>query len=192
MNDFTSPLEELLSTLESSFLLQEDGEDGDDADSVAKEESQRESSPSATDEKSILLGNKLLVYISCCLAGRAYPMGDIPDHLIGKVKDDIFHFLVTPFKRSKRVGGGGRGGEEEEEEATYPYVRTFLLFDTREFLNVLTFAFEEPEFTLQRRQAIVDILLKGVFVTVFLARSLHWSLLTLSLQFFSLITISFP
>ena len=26
----------------------------------------------------IRLGNKLLVYISCCLAGRAYPYGDIP------------------------------------------------------------------------------------------------------------------
>ena len=25
----------------------------------------------------IKLGNKLLVYISCCLAGRAYPYGDI-------------------------------------------------------------------------------------------------------------------
>jgi vacuolar protein sorting-associated protein 8 len=39
-----------------------------------------------------------------------------------------------------------------------------LQFDTREFLNVLALAFEEPEFTselgLRQRQRIVDILLQ--------------------------------
>ena len=29
-------------------------------------------------EQQVKLGNKLLVYISCCLAGRAYPWGDVP------------------------------------------------------------------------------------------------------------------
>lgn len=147
MNDFTSPLEELLSTLEASLLRNDDDED---------------SSPSSAgmDEKSILLGNKLLVYISCCLAGRAYPMGDIAEHLIVKVKDDIYHFLVTPRHQGMRAQLTSSPSTADDED-TYPYIRTFLLFDTREFLNVLTFAFEEPEFTLQRRQAIVDILLKG-------------------------------
>lgn len=41
--------------------------------------------------------------------------------------------------------------------------RVLLQFDTREFLNVLALAFEEPEFTselgLRRRQLVVDILL---------------------------------
>lgn len=41
--------------------------------------------------------------------------------------------------------------------------RALLQFDTREFLNVLALAFEEPEFTselgLRQRQRIVDILL---------------------------------
>ena len=154
MNDFTSPLEELLSTLESA-LLRDVGDEGvEDAASASPAPS------GGIDEKSVLLGNKLLVYISCCLAGRAYPMGDIPEHLIGKVKDDIFHFLVTPRRASKR--GRSPVDEDDDDDADrYPYVRTFLLFDTREFLNVLTFAFEEPEFTLPRRQAIVDILLKG-------------------------------
>ena len=56
------------------------------------------------DEKFVLLGNKLLVYVSCCLAGRAYPMGDIPDELVPKVKDDIFHFLVTPNSKKNARG----------------------------------------------------------------------------------------
>lgn len=41
--------------------------------------------------------------------------------------------------------------------------RALLHFDTREFLNVLALAFEEPEFTselgLRQRQRVVDILL---------------------------------
>lgn len=44
--------------------------------------------------------------------------------------------------------------------------RVLLQFDTREFLNVLALAFEEPEFTselgLRRRQLVVDILLQLV------------------------------
>jgi hypothetical protein len=42
-------------------------------------------------------------------------------------------------------------------------LRAFLHFDTREFLNVLALAFEEPEFTselgLKQVQRLVDILL---------------------------------
>ena len=43
----------------------------------------------------IKLGNKLLVYISCCLAGRAYPYGDIPNDMIAKVKYDVYTCLTT-------------------------------------------------------------------------------------------------
>jgi len=46
----------------------------------------------------------------------------------------------------------------------YPYLRTLLHFDTREFLNVVALAFTEPEFTselgLTQRQRLVDILLQ--------------------------------
>jgi hypothetical protein len=43
------------------------------------------------------------------------------------------------------------------------FIRALLHFDTREFLNVLALAFEEPEFTselgLRQVQRLVDILL---------------------------------
>ncbi|GLH03603.1 Vacuolar protein sorting-associated protein 8 homolog [Gryllus bimaculatus] len=80
-------------------------------------------------DNQIALGNKLLVYISCCLAGRAYPVGDIPE-------DDV---------------------------QSHSSLKAFLHFDTREFLNVLALAFEEPEFMselgLRQVQRLVDILL---------------------------------
>ena len=41
--------------------------------------------------------------------------------------------------------------QANEEEHVYPYLRTLLHFDTREFLNVLALAFEEPEFASQGR-----------------------------------------
>ena len=38
----------------------------------------------------IRLGNKLLVYISCCLAGRAYPYGDID-------KEKVTYFIASHY-----------------------------------------------------------------------------------------------
>uniref|UniRef100_A0A8C6MPM6 Vacuolar protein sorting-associated protein 8 homolog n=1 Tax=Mus spicilegus TaxID=10103 RepID=A0A8C6MPM6_MUSSI len=104
-----------------------------------------------TDEQ-VVMGNKLLVYISCCLAGRAYPLGDIPEDLVPLVKNQVFEFLI----RLHSV-------EASSEEEVYPYVRTLLHFDTREFLNVLALTFEDfknDKQAVEYQQRIVDILLK--------------------------------
>lgn len=45
--------------------------------------------------KEVELGNKMLVYISCCLAGRGYPTGDVPKDNVQKVKHDIFSTLIS-------------------------------------------------------------------------------------------------
>ncbi|XP_006809857.1 vacuolar protein sorting-associated protein 8 homolog [Neolamprologus brichardi] len=80
---------------------------------------------SLTDEN-VVMGNKLLVYISCCLAGRAYPLGDIPEDLVVQVKNQVFDFLIRLHS-----------ADSSEEEDVFPFIRTLLHFDTREFLNVL-------------------------------------------------------
>uniref|UniRef100_A0A8C0MLZ7 Vacuolar protein sorting-associated protein 8 homolog n=1 Tax=Canis lupus familiaris TaxID=9615 RepID=A0A8C0MLZ7_CANLF len=104
-----------------------------------------------TDEQ-VVMGNKLLVYISCCLAGRAYPLGDIPEDLVPLVKNQVFEFLIRLHS-----------AEASPEEEIYPYVRTLLHFDTREFLNVLALTFEDfknDKQAVEYQQRIVDILLK--------------------------------
>ncbi|XP_071376066.1 vacuolar protein sorting-associated protein 8 homolog isoform X3 [Centroberyx affinis] len=104
-----------------------------------------------TDEQ-VVMGNKLLVYISCCLAGRAYPLGDIPEDLVAQVKNQVFEFLIRLHS-----------ADSEEEEEVFPFVRTLLHFDTREFLNVLALTFEDfknDKQALEYQQRIVDILLK--------------------------------
>uniref|UniRef100_A0A803TLQ9 Vacuolar protein sorting-associated protein 8 homolog n=1 Tax=Anolis carolinensis TaxID=28377 RepID=A0A803TLQ9_ANOCA len=105
----------------------------------------------AIDEQ-VIMGNKLLVYISCCLAGRAYPLGNISENLVPLVKNQVFEFLIRLHSAEAPV-----------EEEVYPYVRTLLHFDTREFLNVLALTFEDfknDKQAVEYQQRIVDILLK--------------------------------
>lgn len=129
MNDYISPMEKLFQAIGPHL---------------------REGKP-LTDEH-VVMGNKLLVYISCCLAGRAYPLGDIPEDLVPQVKNQVFEFLI----RLHSV-------EAAQGEEVYPYIRTLLHFDTREFLNVLALTFEDfknDKQALEYQQRIVDILLK--------------------------------
>uniref|UniRef100_A0A8C3N371 Uncharacterized protein n=1 Tax=Geospiza parvula TaxID=87175 RepID=A0A8C3N371_GEOPR len=89
---------------------------------------------------------------NCSLAGRAYPLGDIPEDLVPLVKNQVFEFLIRLHSAEGSV-----------DEEVYPYVRTLLHFDTREFLNVLALTFEDfknDKQAVEYQQRIVDILLK--------------------------------
>ncbi|KAI3362901.1 hypothetical protein L3Q82_011498, partial [Scortum barcoo] len=100
---------------------------------------------SLTDEE-VVMGNKLLVYI------RAYPLGDIPEDLVVQVKNQVFEFLIRLHS-----------ADLSEEEDVFPFIRTLLHFDTREFLNVLAMTFEDfknDKQALEYQQRIVDILLQ--------------------------------
>ena len=146
MLDFVTPAEELFAILIQAM------------DSSGFNESQHinngyESVTKRLTSSQIKLGNKLLVYISCCLAGRAYPYGDIANDQVKRVKTDVYACLTA--LHSKKAA---------EDELVYPYLRTLLTFDTQGLLNVLAIAFEEPEFKTESggclKQMCVDILLR--------------------------------
>ncbi|CAG7727060.1 unnamed protein product [Allacma fusca] len=130
MIDYITPLEELMTELQSAI-----------------------STGMQLSDTQVALGNKILVYTSCCLAGRAYPYGNIPPNLVEKVQSDVFQVITTLHTRNS-----------SENEQSYPYLKTFLKFDTREFLNVLSLSFEEPVFQTElgrrQKQRLVDILLQ--------------------------------
>ncbi|KAJ0005293.1 hypothetical protein NQD34_011507 [Periophthalmus magnuspinnatus] len=129
MNDYITPLEKLFSVIGPPLRT----------------------GRSLTDEE-VIMGNKVLVYISCCLAGRAYPLGDIPEDLVTQVKNQVFDFLIRLHS-----------ADSTEEEDLFPFIRTLLHFDTREFLNVLAMTFEDfknDKQALEYQQRIVDILLQ--------------------------------
>ncbi|XP_054917168.2 vacuolar protein sorting-associated protein 8 homolog isoform X2 [Dermacentor andersoni] len=129
LSDFTTPIQELMAVLWQAL----------------------NSGQQLTDSQ-VLLGNKLLVYISCCLAGRGYPHGELCADQVAAVKKDVLQCITSL-----------RGASTDDRE-TFPYLRTLLRFSTREFLNVLALAFEEPEFAtevgLAQKQRLVDILLQ--------------------------------
>lgn len=89
-------------------------------------------------DKEILLGNKILVYISCCLSGRFFSNFDLTEDRKEKIRKDTVACL-TKFKSESKEPGTNK-------TSIYPHLKTLLYFDTREFLNVLTIAFEEQDF----------------------------------------------
>lgn len=133
MRDYTTPLEELINVLKNTVQ-----------------------SRALLLDSDLSLGNKLLVYISCCLAGQAYPVGSIPEDLVQEVKREVFNCITAKSTT-----------DSFETELSYPRLRVLLHFDTQEFLNVLSMAFERNDFDndfnvpngVTRRQFLVDILL---------------------------------
>ncbi|KAL9958184.1 hypothetical protein ACROYT_G035162, partial [Oculina patagonica] len=133
MRDYTTPLEELINVLKSTVQSRTPLLDSD-----------------------LSLGNKLLVYISCCLAGQAYPLGIIPEDYAHEVKKEVFNCITTQNTK-----------DGFESELSYPRLRVLLQFDTQEFLNVLSMAFERKDFDdgfdsptgVTRRQFLVNVLL---------------------------------
>eukprot|EP00040_Diaphanoeca_grandis_P035956 m.227446 g.227446 ORF g.227446 m.227446 type:complete len:1426 (-) comp33521_c0_seq2:201-4478(-) len=139
LNDFTTPLKELLNLLASSIKSMKTrlgGKAGNVAPLLSKDHQ--------------ALGYKLLLYTSFCLSGKAFPVGDIAPANVNRVKWEVYHNIVA-----------------REGSPSFPYIRTLVQFDTREFLNVLSLAFEEPEAgrqgdtkSLPRQQVVVDRLLE--------------------------------
>lgn len=107
-------------------------------------------------EQDLKLGHTILVYLSCCLAGQAYPVGGQiePAETRLKVKHQILSSLTC--LHSKLAA---------DDEPAYPFLRILLEFNTQELLNALSLAFEEAEFTggemgVRRQQRVVDILVE--------------------------------
>ena len=103
MHDYTTPLQELLRLLRAAV--------------------RRGASPLPEGDQ--ILGYKLLVYISCCLAGRAYPTGEIPEQYIDHVRAAIFSILIKKQLDEKEMEQG-----VDERGETYPHLRTLLRYQS--------------------------------------------------------------
>ncbi|KAJ9588007.1 hypothetical protein L9F63_028180, partial [Diploptera punctata] len=89
LKDYITPLEELMPILQAALAT----------------------GKQLTDNH-IALGNKLLVYISCCLAGRAYPLsGDIPAEDNQRVKHEVFKCITCLHSKNA-----------SDSEHSYPYL----------------------------------------------------------------------
>lgn len=85
-------------------------------------------------DSEIALGNKVLLYLSCCLAGRAFPFGQLSPELIDVVPLESYKFMIS-------IKGKDPNGER------FPNLRVFLRFDAQQFLNVICTCSDAPLFT---------------------------------------------
>nr|XP_033321301.1 vacuolar protein sorting-associated protein 8 homolog [Megalopta genalis] len=133
LGDFTAPIHQLVPILQSSLT----------------------NSINPLTRDIIQLGNAILVYASCCLAGRGFPRDELPEGKSQRAKTDVLRALLSQHSSLAN-----------DSEKQYPYLRTLLQFDAKGFLDVIAIAFQEPEFTsemgLRQRQRLIDVLLNIV------------------------------
>lgn len=91
-----------------------------------------------------ILGNKLLVYLNCCLSGMAYPFGLLDESNQKRVPLETFR-CISALKAND-------SGEEQ-----YPYLKLLLHYDPQQFLNVVSTCADAELFQLDNRlQRFVD------------------------------------
>ncbi|VDL80541.1 unnamed protein product [Nippostrongylus brasiliensis] len=116
LNDYLSPLEEMLTDV-SSFASHE-----------------------VMSDSEVERGNRLLLYLHCCLAGHAYPYGTLPPDQLCTVPTQVYR-CITSLK----------GKDGSSSGVSYPYLRILLLFDAQQFTHVIRTCADAPIFQSEGR-----------------------------------------
>ncbi|KAK6101739.1 Golgi CORVET complex core vacuolar protein 8 family protein [Brugia pahangi] len=104
----------------------------------------------------IALGNKLLLYIQCCLSARAYPIGSLPEKVAATLPLQVYRCLIS-YK--------GKNGTSAS--ITYPYLQLLIKFDAVQFFNVIftcsdSDIFNSEDGRLQRITEVVYQIIKSM------------------------------
>jgi hypothetical protein len=175
--DYVGPMEHMLVAMQAHMFL-----DYDTARSFFKQLQQvqppqpsQHSNKTANNklsyEQLTRLGNKLLVYLHCCLCGQSYPYYDRmrDDKLSDRVRRDVFDYLIS--KRNKIIDDmlakhlqSSPRSPPLPPPSNYPIVRILLNYGMLDFLNVISMTFGEPSFEavlgLEKKQQLIDILIE--------------------------------
>ncbi|KAJ1360645.1 hypothetical protein KIN20_019671 [Parelaphostrongylus tenuis] len=114
--DYISPLEEMLCDV-SSFAYRE-----------------------VLSDSEVERGNRLLLYLHCCLAGHAYPFGSLPQEQMSTVPYQIYQ-CITSLKGKDGISSG----------VSYPYLRVLLSFDAQQFTHLIRTCSDAPVFRSESR-----------------------------------------
>ena len=187
-NDYVTPLEEIILIMRPHlFLIHETAKSHLNNEYIIEEQpttstlaAQAEVKQFLNSEQLVTCGNKLLVYMHCCLCGQSYPYGSIEDdQLSDKVRRQTFDYLIS--KRNKTFDALLLDEKKktnsplakyldqlldlnESSLGNYPIIRMFLNFDILDFLNVISMTFNESSFEavigLDKKQQLIDILIE--------------------------------
>ncbi|VDM56023.1 unnamed protein product [Angiostrongylus costaricensis] len=116
LGDYISPLEEMLCDV-SSFASHE-----------------------VLSDSEVERGNRLLLYLHCCLAGHAYPFGSLPQEQMSTVPYQVYQ-CITSLK----------GKDGVFSDVSYPYLRLLLTFDAQQFTHLLRTCSDAPVFQSEGR-----------------------------------------
>ncbi|KAE9421520.1 hypothetical protein Angca_004785 [Angiostrongylus cantonensis] len=116
LGDYISPLEEMLCDV-SSFASHE-----------------------VLSDSEVERGNRLLLYLHCCLAGHAYPFGSLPQEQMSTVPYQVYQ-CITSLK----------GKDGVFSNVSYPYLRLLLTFDAQQFTHLLRTCSDAPVFQSEGR-----------------------------------------
>ncbi|CAD5219646.1 unnamed protein product [Bursaphelenchus okinawaensis] len=99
----------------------------------------------------IATGNKLLLYLSACLSGNSYPVGDLPPERAEVVPLEVYKFLVS----LNHLNISQRTGRER-----YSVLHLLLQYDPLQFLNVISTCADAPIFAQSdgRLSRLIEIL----------------------------------
>ncbi|EJD76304.1 hypothetical protein LOAG_16732 [Loa loa] len=97
----------------------------------------------------IALGNKLLLYIQCCLSGRAYPFGSLPERVVTTLPLQVYRCLIS-YKGKNGISAS----------VIYPYLRLLIKFDSVQFFNVIFTCSDSDIFNSEdgRLQRITEVI----------------------------------
>ena len=121
LKDYTTPCDEML-----SIVLQSTS-DVNDPTMTTTPESKRE------------CGYKFLLYIKCCLTGRAFPRGELPESSKPFVRLQVMKWMFA------------EGVREESSNVPFLHLKALVDFDCTEFLLVLAEAAAIPKFMKKSR-----------------------------------------
>uniref|UniRef100_A0A915PZI9 Vacuolar protein sorting-associated protein 8 central domain-containing protein n=1 Tax=Setaria digitata TaxID=48799 RepID=A0A915PZI9_9BILA len=97
----------------------------------------------------IAQGNKLLLYIQCCLSGRAYPFGTLSEEVATMLPLQVYRCLIS-YK--------GKNGTSDS--VVYPYLQLLIKFDAIQFFNVIYTCSDSDIFNSKdgRLQKVMEVL----------------------------------
>ncbi len=121
LKDYTTPCDEMLSIILQSTT------DVSDPTMTTTPESKRE------------CGYKFLLYLKCCLTGRAFPRGELPEATKSIVRVQVMKWLFA------------EGLREESSSVPFLHLKALVDFDCPEFLLVLADAATVPKFMKKPR-----------------------------------------
>ncbi|RKO87519.1 Golgi CORVET complex core vacuolar protein 8-domain-containing protein, partial [Blyttiomyces helicus] len=99
----------------------------------------------------------LFVYLAYVLTGKAFPFGTLSPNEAAQARSDVLSFLFSRARATWPPSRTGTAAPVAAGDEPFPYIRTLLACDVREFLKVVGSAFADPAMDAGGASARADV-----------------------------------